>query len=88
MARTGNRPYRRNRARILAGNPTCYLCGQPIDPTLHHQDPKAGTAHHLTPHAHGGTDDLTNLVPAHLDCNQRQGDKTTTIINRHSRAWT
>lgn len=88
MARTGSRPYRRNRATILQGTTTCHLCGDPIDPTLDQYHPMSGTAHHLVPYAHGGTDDLTNLVPAHLECNQRQGDKLTTVINRRSRAWT
>lgn len=88
MARTGNRPYRRNRAAILRGATTCHLCGQPIDPGLDQYHPMSGTAHHLIPHSRGGTDDQDNLVPAHLECNQRQGDKTTTVINRHSRTWT
>ena len=88
MARTGDHYYRRNRAQILQGEPTCYLCGQPIPTGLDQYHPQSGTAHHLIPHSHGGSDDITNLVPAHLDCNKRQSDKLTTVINRHSRAWT
>lgn len=88
MARTGNRRYRANRARTLEGEPVCCLCGQPIDTTLRAPHPMSPSAHHRIPYAHGGGDEVGNLGPAHLVCNQRQGDKTTPVIDRKSRAWT
>ena len=33
------------------------------------------TVDHVLPKAKGGTDDLENLVIAHLDCNSRKGDR-------------
>ncbi|MBM4517705.1 HNH endonuclease [Rhodococcus hoagii] len=88
MARTGNRRYRTNRARTLEGEPVCCLCGQPIDTALPPSDPMSASAHHVVPYARGGTDDLANLRPAHLDCNKRQGDRVDPVIDRKSRAWT
>ncbi|MFF2115269.1 HNH endonuclease, partial [Rhodococcus koreensis] len=62
-------------------------CGLPIDKSLPASDPMSASAHHVVPYARGGTDDVSNLRPAHLDCNKRQGDKPTQVIDRNSRAW-
>jgi 5-methylcytosine-specific restriction endonuclease McrA len=58
--RTGtSAAYRRNRVIVLAGDPSCHWgCGR-----------KATTADHLVPVVEGGTDELTNLVPACSPCN-------------------
>lgn len=85
----GARPYRRNRAQVLAGSPVCAACGRPIDTGITDQyDPAFGTADHKTPVAHGGTDDLDNLQPMHRGCNLAKHSKPHASIIRHSRDWT
>lgn len=89
MARTGARPYRRNRARALVGHPVCAGCGQPIDLTLTDRyDPGYPTVDHIVPVAHGGTDALENLQPMHRGCNLAKHSKPHSNLIRHSRAWT
>lgn len=63
--RTGNRRYRRNRALVLAKSKVCHLCG--LD--------GADTADHIIPYSEGGTDDISNLKPAHAACNTKRGTK-------------
>lgn len=65
-SRTGNRRYRRNRAIVLAKSDVCHLCGKP----------GADTADHVVPYAYGGTDDVSNLRPAHKRCNSKRGKKS------------
>jgi 5-methylcytosine-specific restriction endonuclease McrA len=43
----------------------CHLCGLP----------GADTVDHVQARSMGGTDDLANLMPAHLYCNQHRGTK-------------
>lgn len=52
--------YQHNRALILRGDPPCHWCTRP----------HATVADHLVPYSQGGTDALTNLVPACVGCNQ------------------
>lgn len=42
---------------------TCCHCGEP----------GATTVEHVRPRSYCGTDDLSNLRPAHLACNQKRG---------------
>jgi 5-methylcytosine-specific restriction endonuclease McrA len=64
--RTGT--YMRNAAKIRATATTCGICGKPFtDP----DDPPV--ADHVIPRADGGSDDITNLRPAHRSCNGRRG---------------
>jgi HNH endonuclease len=56
--RAQNAEYYRNRRIILANHPACHWCGQP-----------ATQADHLTPVARGGSNELSNLVPACQHCN-------------------
>lgn len=63
--RTGNRRYRRNRAALLAKSDICWLCGKP----------GADTADHIVPYGDGGSDDLSNLRPAHRSCNSKRGKR-------------
>ncbi|MFI8660120.1 HNH endonuclease [Rhodococcus qingshengii] len=88
MGRTGGRRYRANRETVLQGATVCYLCGQLIDHSIAAPDPMSPSAHHLVPYAAGGGDEVPNLRPTHLVCNQQQGDKPTRVINRNSREWT
>lgn len=88
MARTGARPYRRNRARVLSGSPACAACGHPIDLALADRyDPGYATVDHIVPVTLGGTDDLNNLQPMHRGCNLAKHSKPHSTIIRHSRAW-
>jgi 5-methylcytosine-specific restriction endonuclease McrA len=51
--------YRRNRLIVLAGDPPCHWCGKS----------RATTVDHLLAVVHGGSNRLTNLVPACVSCN-------------------
>lgn len=62
--RTGNRRYRRNRAYVLSKSTVCHICGHD----------GADTVDHIVPYSQGGTDDVTNLKPAHKMCNSYRGD--------------
>lgn len=94
MGARSNRRYVRNRARVLTGTPTCYICGKPIDTSqpLYRLDadgnrrlnPAAPSADHVQPHARGGGHDLGNLRPAHLGCNMRKGNRPHAPIVRRS----
>ena len=55
--------YRTNRARLLATDDVCWICGQR----------GADTADHLISLAEGGSNDMSNLRPAHRRCNSRRG---------------
>ncbi len=59
--------WRRVSAQVTAGATACHWCGQPFTG----EDP--ATADHIVPRARGGTNDLSNLVPAHRSCNSRRG---------------
>lgn len=93
--RTG-RPWLRARARIIAQQRPCWICGHPIDYTLPYRNPLTGrinrwsvTIDHLTPLSLGGAPtDPANLAAAHLACNARRGDGTTPIpAPVTSRTW-
>jgi 5-methylcytosine-specific restriction endonuclease McrA len=59
-----SKQYKENRARVLADNPTCYICGR-----------HAQTVDHLLEVDRGGTHDMENLAPCCLSCNSRRGQK-------------
>ncbi|MFZ9960585.1 MAG: HNH endonuclease, partial [Candidatus Limnocylindrus sp.] len=61
--RTSDPTYLANRRAILTGSPLCHWCG----------NNPATEADHLIEHDRGGTDDITNLVPACKQCNGRRG---------------
>ena len=72
MARTGNRRYRRRRARVLAPQRIwCHLCGEEIDKSLRAPHPMSASADHVEPVASGGAQHGA-LAPAHLICNSRR----------------
>ncbi len=70
---------RQLRARVLASESDCWLCGQAVDKTLHHHDPMAPEVDEVVPVSLGG-DPLSraNTRLAHRLCNQRRGNATTT----------
>lgn len=59
-----------------AGDKTCILCGEPIDPTLKAPHNMSRTIEHLTPIARGGRHDLDNIDFAHYGCNAQKQDRT------------
>lgn len=59
-----------------AGDKTCILCGDPIDPTLKSPHRASRTIEHLTPIARGGRHDLDNIDFAHYGCNARKRERT------------
>lgn len=55
--------YRANRARVLAEERVCWICGRPGAP----DDPL--TADHVIPRSLGGSHDRSNLRAGHRSCN-------------------
>lgn len=60
------------RRRVEREGLPCWLCGQPIDLSLHYTHSMSFTADHLHPLARGGRL-LGKLMPAHRSCNARRG---------------
>jgi 5-methylcytosine-specific restriction enzyme A len=58
--------WRRISAKVIAGATVCHWCGGAFTK----DDP--ATADHIVPKARGGTNDESNLVPAHRSCNSRR----------------
>jgi 5-methylcytosine-specific restriction endonuclease McrA len=58
--------YQRNRRLLLADAPTCVL-------RIHCDGAPADTADHITPVAHGGSNDMSNLQAACKSCNAAKG---------------
>jgi 5-methylcytosine-specific restriction endonuclease McrA len=65
----------------------CWLCGKPIDQTLHHNDPMAWTLDHVKARSLGGLSVLGNVRPAHRRHNSQKGIKPGQP-SRRSRQWT
>lgn len=81
------RPYRRHRARVMANETHCWLCGEPVDKTLPRNHRMAGTADHITPVSLGGHP-LGPMRLAHRACNSRRGNgQPQRPPTRHSREW-
>ena len=74
---TGRARQERNR-RILAASDVCHICGQP----------GADSVDHVVALARGGTEDPSNLRPAHHDvppfCNRLKGDRDHAPIIKRS----
>lgn len=72
------RAWRELRDRILRDSDICHICGQP----------GADSVDHLVPVARGGTNDRSNLRPAHHNagprCNRVKGDREYAPILRRS----
>ena len=45
----------------------CWLCGEPITGQV--------SPDHVVPVSKGGSNDLDNLRPSHLNCNKRRGNR-------------
>ena len=73
-----NPEYKRNRAIILQGKPTCNYCDKPAD-----------TVDHIVALMNGGDHSLDNLQPCCAQCNNKKGHKEVAQRNRsvsHARA--
>ena len=78
----------RMRQQIARSKPACHICGQPIDYTLPHLDPKSFVIDHVVPLAKGGEDALSNVKAAHRlrDCNSTKRARLVAPIVRRSRS--
>lgn len=65
----------RHRAIIRRGEPSCALCGAPIDYSLAWPDLWCYVVDHIVPLNRGGTDTLDNKQPAHRTCNRAKSDR-------------
>lgn len=80
--RITGRLWQRVTARVLAGSTICHICGHD----------GADSADHVEAWARGGSDELTNLKPAHFKpcatcgrmCNREKGNKEWAPIVRDS----
>ena len=73
----GGRGWQKIRDRILRASDVCYICGKV----------GADSVDHVVPKAKGGTDDPSNLRPAHMHpCNRAKSDRDYAPIVRRSGA--
>jgi 5-methylcytosine-specific restriction endonuclease McrA len=76
----------RDRRRIARAQPACHICGDPIDYSLPHLDPRAYVVDHVIPLNRGGPDTLANKAASHRECNRAKSDKDHAPIVRRSRS--
>lgn len=70
-----DRQYRKKRDRILRASDVCWICGKP----------GADSIDHVIPLNKGGTNDPSNLRPAHMHpCNRSKSDKLYAPVVRRS----
>lgn len=68
------RPFRRNKKRILASSDVCAICGKPVDKSLKYPHPMSPSVDHIEPIIKGGhPSDMDNLQLTHLACNRAKG---------------
>jgi len=60
----------------------CWLCGGHIDLSLSYPDPARISVDHVVARSRGGGDELSNLRPAHLRCNEARGARPASSIRR------
>ena len=76
--------YERNKAKIMATQTVCGICGKPVDKSLRYPHPLSPCIDHIIPVAKGGhPSDVDNLQLAHWTCNRQKSDK---ILKRHRKA--
>lgn len=74
MAITGRNVQRTLQVLYSIYGTRCAKCGLPINPRLRYPDKKSGSIGHQLPQAKGGSDEIGNLRPEHLDCNVKAQD--------------
>jgi len=68
--------YEKNRAKILATQNVCAICGKPVDKSIPSPHPLSPTIDHIIPVSKGGhPSDLANLQLAHRCCNRDKSDR-------------
>jgi 5-methylcytosine-specific restriction endonuclease McrA len=65
--------------RVYGSN--CAICNQAIDLTLKRTSSMGLTVDHWIPLSKGGSDDMSNLRPAHWTCNRKKSDKLPKEVN-------
>lgn len=92
--------FEKNKARVLASQSICGICGKPVDKSIKYPHPFSPTVDHIIPLSKGGhPSDISNLQLAHRCCNRAKSDKivdvhkdTNTVINNRdlpqSMDWT
>ena len=72
---------RRLRARVLAEEDVCWICGQPVDKSLPSGLPGSPEVDEGVPVSKGGSPyDRANCRLAHRICNQRRGNRTSSVV--------
>ncbi|MFF5793691.1 HNH endonuclease [Paeniglutamicibacter sp. NPDC012692] len=81
--------WQRARAKIIAEQELCHLCGEAVDKQAKAPDPTSPSVDHITPWSQGGTDAIENLALAHLGCNIKRGKKPLDEVRRtpYSEDW-
>jgi 5-methylcytosine-specific restriction endonuclease McrA len=85
--------HRRNqvRARVLAEEDICWLCGRPVDKTIKTPHPDSPEVDEIVPVSKGGSPyDRSNCHLSHRRCNRARGNGSTTtapLVLTTSRAW-
>ena len=73
--RTNGNLRNKIRARVIREEDNCWLCGKPVDKTLHYLDPQAPQVDEVVPVSKGGSPyDRKNCRLSHAICNQRRGN--------------
>lgn len=68
--------FESNKARILATQTVCGICGKPVDFSFKFPHPLSASIDHIIPVDKGGhPSDISNLQLAHLCCNRFKSDK-------------
>ena len=86
MTRRNTTQRDRLRRHIARDKPACHICGEPIDYTLPHLDPRAFVIDHVIPLDKGGEDALSNVKAAHRlrGCNSKKRARLVAPIVRRS----
>lgn len=78
------RPWRTVQAQVYREETHCWLCHQPVDPSLPPNHPHSRSADHLVQLTHGGPPlARTNLHLAHRRCNTVRGNKLRNLDREH-----
>lgn len=68
--------FESNKAKILATQTVCGICGKPVDRSFKFPHPLSPSIDHIIPVSKGGhPSEIANLQLAHLCCNRFKSDK-------------